>query len=104
MTTVNNLNQFKTFLTVNIGLEVLLTNHIRPERSRMTKVIHSQSNSFALETNGTKKDSKNIYDHSWTDFGKANSWKFEIIDSNSFNATKIQGIEQVFTLEFREVA
>jgi hypothetical protein len=73
-----NLTQFKNYLSNNIEKNCKIINYLHPDRTRETKIIHSQSNSFAIQTqNEAKKSSTNIYDHAWTDFGNSTTWSFE---------------------------
>ena len=84
-----NLAQFKNYLSQNVGKNCKIVNYLHQDRSRETKVIHAQSNSFAIQTqNEAKKDSANIYDHSWTEYGNAKTWIFEET-SDTLTASKI---------------
>ena len=94
---MKNLAQFKVKVSENIGKEISLVNFFHPERSRITKIIHSQSNSFAIQTqNEAKKESKNIYDHSWIEYGKATRW---IIEEKKATSLDING-KAAFQIEF----
>ncbi len=47
MKTFNNLAQFKKVIA--IGDKVRITNHVKPELSRDTTIVHIQSNSMAFD-------------------------------------------------------
>jgi hypothetical protein len=49
-TNFENMNQLKTL--VSIGQPLFIENHVKPERSRVTKVINKQSYFFTIELNG----------------------------------------------------
>lgn len=87
MLQITNLNQFKTFLSQNVGKEVFLNNHFYPERTRNTKILHVQSNSFCFKSQKETEPETNIYNHAWTEFNAAKTWIFEPTDQG-FNATK----------------
>ena len=94
---MNNLAQFKKRVSENVNQEINLVNHLHPDRTRKTKIIHSQSNSFAIQTqNEAKKDSKNIYDHSWIEFGKATNWQFE----NNIATALTNDKQKAFSIQF----
>lgn len=61
---IQNLAQFKKALTS--GMQISITNHIRPEASRETHIVRIQSNSFTTDANGKE---------SWIDFPKATRFK-----------------------------
>jgi uncharacterized protein Veg len=94
---MKNLAQFKKRISENVGQPINLTNFFHPERSRKSKIIHSQSNSFAIQTqNEAKKESTNIYDHSWVEFGKSARWSFE---ENTAVSLDVNG-KKAFQIEF----
>jgi|688.fasta_scaffold791843_2 hypothetical protein len=96
-----NLAQFKNYLSNNIGKNCKIVNYLFADRTRETKVIHVQSNSFAVQTqNKAKKDSKNIYDHAWAEFGKSTSWSFEetkeTLTASKLNPDNTKAFEFIF--------
>jgi uncharacterized protein YjdB len=98
-----NLSQFKKFISENVNTNFDLINHNFKDRSRKTKIIHAQNNSFAIQTqNEAKKESKNIYDHSWTEYGKASEWIFKIENSKyiaiKLNLDNSPAFEFIFNL------
>jgi len=96
-----NLAQFKNYLSENVGENCNLVNYLYPERTRETKIIHVQSNSFAFQTqNEAKKDSTNIYDHAWTEYGRSKSWSFEntteTLTASKLNPDSTKAFEFIF--------
>jgi len=96
-----NLAQFKNYLSKNVGKNCKIVNYLFQDRTRGTKIIHVQSNSFAVQTqNEEKKDSTNIYDHAWTEFGNAKTWRFEetkeTLIASKLNSDQTKAFEFIF--------
>jgi hypothetical protein len=96
-----NLNTFKQTLQNSIGKEVFMANHVHTERTRKTKILHVQSNSFCFK--GMKDEPEtNIYKHSWQQFNKASNWLFKELAPGNFDAIYMESDKPVFTMEFRQ--
>jgi len=100
MNQVTNLNQFKTFLSQNVGKDTSLENHILPERSRQTKILHVQSNSFVIKSANPNHPENDINKHSWENFDTAKTWEFTATKTG-FAATKKSKLgNPIITLTF----